>query len=211
MACWEEPFTRGDDILDTIHGSSDPQGERACVDSRKLEELLSLAMAINRVAKCFSEDSEDREVCLEGLRRASEILRWKLEDIDITGALQDLEVFLRSPYVYESSYTTSDPIMLKARLSSLYRSFNVVERGEMSDHISVEIEFLSFLLAKIITSTIKNNESECRDSLKAAHIMIKEHLLNWIPLIKERISSSKTVKIMEIIENLTRKAENILG
>lgn len=179
-----------------------------CIENKHLEKIIEIAVAINRLAKCFSEMLEDWDACLDGFKRASRIIGNELGDPqEIIG---DLERFIRSRHLYESSYISSDPVLLKARLSSLYRSFGVIEKGEMADHISVELEFLSLLFVKIFISSIMNDDNGCIESLKAAHIMIIDHLSVWIASFKERIGHSKASELLEILDSLLLRSRDLL-
>ncbi len=181
----------------------------SCIDNKHLEGIIELAVAINRLAKCFSEMPEDREACLDGFKRASRIIGNELGNPQ--EILMDLERFIRSRHLYESSYISSDPVLLKAQLSSLYRSFGVIERGEMADHISVELEFLSLLLTKIFVSSIRDDNNVCVTSLKAAHIMIMDHLSKWIAPFKEITGPSKASIVLEILDLLLYRTRDLLN
>jgi Nitrate reductase delta subunit. len=180
----------------------------SCIDSKQLEKVIELAVAINRLAKCFSEMLEDRNTCLDGFKRAFRIIGHELRDPQ--EILGDLERFIRSRHLYESSYISSDPVLLKARLSSLYRSFGVIEKEEMADHISVELEFLSLLLAKIFVTSIRGDDNVCVMSLKAARIMIMDHLSTWITSFKEITGPSKASEVLEILDILLSRTRDIL-
>jgi len=142
-------------------------------EDRCVEILLDLAAAFNKAAKCFSDSQAHAQTCLEGLREISKIYRGGgLETIDLGGVKKGLEGIP----LYGSAYIGGDPLRVKAELGSLYRSFGVREIGEMSDHISVELEFLSLLLAKAAYARAKGDRHLEEEAGKAIYIVCKEHL-----------------------------------
>lgn len=176
-----------------------------CEDPEDLKKLLEIGLALNKLSKCFSEDLDAwRGFCLEGVERASKILERAVEDLP--ASIEDLEGISRSPLLYEGAHLAGDPIKLRAKLSSLYRSFGVSERGEMADHISVELEFLSLLLVRIFRSGASSSRDLCEEELKAVRIMVEEHG-QWIDSLAERAgreASGIARLVADLISNVRR-------
>ncbi|MEM4970927.1 MAG: molecular chaperone TorD family protein [Sulfolobales archaeon] len=168
-------------------------------------ELIELATIYNNLAKCFSENPNHMPRCQEGLEIAAKKIYGDISiDRDLVAKLHPIGIPL-----YESAYMGGDPIVLKATLGSLYRAFGVREVGEMSDHLSVELEFLSLILAKIAYAYIKGDRELAREAIKALNIIYREHVLPWISRLEEAIKNRDNRSMKTIIEILERVLKEI--
>lgn len=84
---------------------------------------------------------------------------------ETTNLYRDLPVF----------FSTKQNIL--ADIAGFYRAFGLNAVGERVDHISVELEFMSFLLIKEALAPDKEKAEICMDALKK---FFNEHIVTWI-------------------------------
>jgi len=175
-------------------------------EDRCVEILLDLAAAFNKAAKCFSDSQAHAQTCSEGLREISKIYGGGgLETIDPGEVRRGLEGIP----LYGSAHIGGDPLRVKAELGSLYRSFGVREVGEMSDHISVELEFLSLLLAKAAYARAKGDRHLEEEAGKAIDIIMKEHLAPLIKGVERALAARGDNALRRLIEALGKGLSEI--
>ncbi len=69
----------------------------------------------------------------------------------------------------------------------------------MPDHISVELEFMSFLCAEEVKARDKANEAENVQIRIQQRAFLNEHLVKWFPQFARRITDAAPESIYSVI------------
>lgn len=191
--------------------------ERLKIESEALE-LLIKAKLFNHLAKCFTQDHQSFLSNLKSISRILEHigelrLRDKvLEMINLLesnpGLTDDYSRIFESGNVspYESDYIydvrSPSKLYLKADVSGFYRALGMRSGGEMPDHISVELEFVSFTLLKEAYSLLKSDGKSglVRDLRRK---FLDEHLSRWLGKLDGRLRSHTDNKLYIDLVGLT--------
>lgn len=109
---------------------------------------------------------------------------------------------------WESVYVTQDqalfgePVLqIRKKLSEFGLKF-VKENREPEDHISIELELMSFLINYTSESLKSNNEYEYERGIYNQYWLFKEHLSRWIERFAQDVHSSDTTPFYKGIAEL---------
>jgi len=109
----------------------------------------------------------------------------------------------------ESSYLCKHLFQVSqnmANLSAFYRNFGVEPTGERHDHISVELEFLSYLAFREAREEVEGRTSKAREVRRAQKLFIERHLGRWFltftSLVKRKAQEGVFYKLTELAESL---------
>lgn len=97
---------------------------------------------------------------------------------------------------WESVYRTRERILFgepTLQIRKKLRDFNLYyqnEHKEPEDHISIELEFMNYLIDKSIKSIKEGDEEEFSRALDYQYLLLNDHLINWIESFAEDILSS---------------------
>ncbi len=76
-------------------------------------------------------------------------------------------------------------------------------RGEPPDHISFELEFMSFLCNREAEARDKNDDEEASQLLLAEKDFLEEHLMTWLPGFCGKIREHDRLGLFRCLADLT--------
>lgn len=160
---------------------------------------------------------------IQGLQEKTKIILSKREGEKLTDIQEQYVATFNhtqseSP-LYETYYTYTSPFQQASELadiSGFYNAFGLkldLRTVERADHISIQLEFMAFLLLRLSTETAN---SEATAVIEAAiKKFVAEHLGRWAPALGEMIrakSESKTYsQIGAILSEFTAEEIKLLG
>ncbi|MDR4508625.1 MAG: molecular chaperone TorD family protein [Candidatus Brocadiaceae bacterium] len=164
-----------------------PEGEKLSL--LKSEGFLDLIQNPEKIESCYGNSADVSELlrCLKNLHE-----EYVKIDVDALQSIYNRIVghtMSKDCPFYEGQYTPAhvhQQVQELADIQAFYRAFGLDisdEEKERSDHISVELEFMQFLLYKQAYAMENHGKEEakvCLDSLKK---FLKEHPGKWIPLL----------------------------
>lgn len=152
-------------------------------------------------AAWLSETLQDAELCreLEITSQHRELIEWVL------GFDRDLESFQaewvrlfgssRDGYCfpYEGAYRDAQAAgPLLAQLQKEYaRAGLAMSANDLPDHISVELEYMSYLCGLELETLRSGEEARRGRIVKAQYLFLENHLCQWLPVLLERVTASK--------------------
>lgn len=155
------------------------------VDQETLEELQNMKFP---VATGNSAVDEGYHLLYDYLKRA-----W--EDSVTELAIDYVRTFIghgvngySAAYPFESVYTSERRLLMQeARLEVLQTlRTNDLKRGawnEGEDHIALELEFMQRMSLRTAESLRVSDEDAAIESLKTQQRFLRDHLLNWLPML----------------------------
>lgn len=99
---------------------------------------------------------------------------------------------------YESVYTSSEGLLMQESRDEVVRVYAdnglwiPLDRNIPEDHLAFELEFMAHLsrrIADVFEGNGGGSTDEVLDLAKTQLAFIDEHLLNWIPLLQERVAN----------------------
>jgi DMSO reductase family type II enzyme chaperone len=93
---------------------------------------------------------------------------------------------------YETDYTTSDLWRQTRELADLggfYRAFDMEERGERPDHVSVELEFMHLVSYKRSWALVSSDADGAVVCERAEESFLQDHVLRWVPGFADRVAA----------------------
>ena len=60
-------------------------------------------------------------------------------------------------------------------------------KGDLPDHLALELEYMSILCAKETDARDQDNENAASDSLRLQRMFLHQHLLRWIKLVTDKL------------------------
>lgn len=109
---------------------------------------------------------------------------------------------------WESVYVTQDqalfgePVLqIRKKLTQFGMKF-IKENKEPEDHISIELEFMSFLINYTSQALKSQNEYDYERGVYNQYWLLKEHLNRWIELFAQNVHSSDTTPFYKGIAEL---------
>ncbi len=181
------------------------------------ENLLGMGELYNLLARSFTSDGAELERVLADI---SPVLK-SANMTHVVPLLKRLESVLKEPdategYVklfemgtaapYETSYTCKEHPYRKtfeeADISGFYKAFGMKPRGDLPDHIAVELEFIALLYVKEGYALLlgdSSNEVLCRE---AREKFLKEHLSKWVGDFKSEVLKQANKQLYPLILQL---------
>ena len=169
----------------------------------EVDKLIIYGRVLNLLARCFTQDLD---TLVSSLRELGEALRLAgLESYsDEVGSLLGIigrDTSIIEEYtrlfefgdisLYESDYifdvTSPSKLYLKADVSGFYKAFGLKHSGDLPDHISAELEFLSFLFIKEAFALMEGDEDKVGLVRDARVKFWREHLGSWYGKLVEKV------------------------
>ena len=91
-------------------------------------------------------------------------------------------------YPYESVYTSERRLLMQEARAEVLATLreNELKRGnwnEAEDHIALELEFMQRMALRAAEALSDNAEDEAIAYLRTSYDFLKNHLLNWVPML----------------------------
>jgi TorA maturation chaperone TorD len=173
------------------------------IDKDSVDRLVLYSRIFNTLSKCFTHDAKYLLDVLEDLNRLLGFLGMD----ELCGRIMELCRLLREKpelveeysrlfefgdvSLYESDYLydvkSPSKLYVKADISGFYRAFGIKPVGEMPDHISTELEFISLLLIKEAYALMNQDISNYVLCRNARQKFYREHLGIWVDKLVERV------------------------
>lgn len=112
-------------------------------------------------------------------------------------------------YPYESVYTSPKRLMMEKARSQVLKAYRKYGLGksdkwkEGEDHIALELEFEQFLGDKCAEALAKGDRKEAVKILQDAFDFIKNHLINWTPMLTGDMKTFAQTKMYQGLAYLT--------
>ena len=188
----------------------------------EVDKLIIYGRVLNLLARCFTQDLD---TLIPSLRELGEALRLAgLESyVDDVRSLLDIikgnesviEEYTRlfefgDISLYESDYvfdvTSPSKLYLKADVSGFYKAFGLKHSGDLPDHISAELEFLSFLFIKEAFALMEGDEDKIGLVRDARMKFWGEHLGSWyrklVEKVKEKTDNEYYLKFFDLLAGI---------
>jgi DMSO reductase family type II enzyme chaperone len=108
-----------------------------------------------------------------------------------------------APCPLNSGHYATDRLRSLESLVRFYNFFGVqAEQGMMPDHVTIELEFMSFLAE---TEAAAKNESDRRSCRRAQADFLGSHLASWWPKITEKIKGQEPLPFYRSLADLTSR------
>ena len=108
-----------------------------------------------------------------------------------------------APCPLNSGHYATDRLRSLESLVRFYNFFGVqAEQGMMPDHVTIELEFMSFLAE---TEAAAKNESDRRSCRRAQADFLATHLASWWPKITEKIKGQEPLPFYRSLAELTSR------
>lgn len=141
----------------------------------------------------------------EGYRKLFDYLKTAWEDSITELAIDYVRTFIghgvngySAAYPFESVYTSERRLLMQEARAEVLATLreNNLKRGawnEGEDHIALELEFMQRMSLRCADALAANDEDEAVRLLGIQHGFMKDHLLNWIPmLVMDMLKFSQT-------------------
>ena len=171
-----------------------------------VESMVARAVGYSLLAHCFAYPGEDRVAMLNEAAAAGEpvLASTPLASL-VPSALAAAPALLQPVYsrifsltaspdcpTYETAYIDTEMITQAQRMSRIkafYRLFGIQDPadGFRPDDISVELDFMGFLVRKEIYAREHLGAPRVAQAMKAQRLFLAEHLACWAPALGRRI------------------------
>ncbi|WP_180954936.1 TorD/DmsD family molecular chaperone [Bacillus sp. V3-13] len=151
------------------------------------DKPLSFEMLKTWKEQIFANQIESNEHLIPFL---TELSSQETADIVLKEQKNFQELFFGPEHIpappWESVYRTRERILFgepTLKMREKLRDFDLhyeEEHKEPEDHISVELEFMNYLIDKTMWSIDEENEKECSKALYYQFRLLDEHLMKWI-------------------------------
>lgn len=155
------------------------------VDKEALEELQSMR---------FPTATGNAKVD-EGYHLLYDYLRTAWDDSVTELAIDFVRTFIghgvnaySAAYPYESVYTSERRLMMQEARAEVLQTLreNNLKRGawnEGEDHVALEFEFMQRMGLRTAEALDAGREDEAVEQLRTQRVFLRDHLLNWLPLL----------------------------
>lgn len=158
---------------------------RVEVDEKTLEELQGM-----RFPTATGNDRVDN-----GYRLLYNYLRTAWDDSLLELSIDYVKTFIghgvngySAAYPYESVYTSERRLMMqeaRAEVLQIYRENHMKRQGwnDCEDHIAIELEFMQRMCIRTAQDLEEGNEDDAVAKLIVQRDFVRDHLLNWMPML----------------------------
>ncbi|WP_017754708.1 TorD/DmsD family molecular chaperone [Calidifontibacillus oryziterrae] len=132
----------------------------------------------------------------------SELSSLEIEKVEEKERESFLQLFFGPEHIpappWESVYRTKERILFgepTLQMRKKLREFNLYfqnESKEPEDHISIELEFMIYLIDEAIKSIKEGDENKFSRALEYQFLLLNDHLMNWIDPFTDDIQSATT-------------------
>ena len=173
------------------------------------EELMGELRAMKFPTATGSDDID------EGYRQMYEYLRRSWSDSVRELAIDFVRTFVghgvngySAAYPYESVYTSERRLMMQDARKEVLETFraNNLKRDrwtEGEDHIALELEFMQRLSLRAVEALERGDEDDALHQLTEQLTFLREHLLNWLPMMVADMHKFSATEFYQGLATLT--------
>lgn len=175
------------------------------VDEKTLEELCSMR---------FPTATGNKDVD-EGYRMLFEYLKLSWDDTVRELAIDYVRTFIghgvngySAAYPFESVYTSERRLLMQEARAEVLQTLreNGLKRGswtEGEDHIALELEFMQRMSMRAGEALEAGDEDAAIAHLRTQQIFMRDHLLNWLPMLVADMEKFSQTKFYQGLAKLT--------
>lgn len=122
---------------------------------------------------------------------------------------------------FESIYTGEEPLIMQearddVRALFISQGVNVDEALHLpEDHLSFELEFLAIMSDRAVEACAQEDEATLVQNITLQHTFLRDHILNWLPLLEENLIAVARQKfypaVLRITEGYAQLDEELLA
>lgn len=175
------------------------------VDEKTLEELCSMR---------FPTATGNKDVD-EGYRMLFEYLKLSWDDTVRELAIDYVRTFIghgvngySAAYPFESVYTSERRLLMQEARAEVLQTLreNGLKRGswtEGEDHVALELEFMQRMSMRAGEALEAGDEDAAIAHLRTQQIFMRDHLLNWLPMLVADMGKFSQTKFYQGLAKLT--------
>lgn len=175
------------------------------VDEKTLEELCGMR---------FPTATDNKDVD-EGYRMLFEYLKLSWDDTVREQAIDYVRTFIghgvngySAAYPFESVYTSERRLLMQEARAEVLQTLreNGLKRGswtEGEDHVALELEFMQRMSMRAGEALEAGDEGAAIAHLRTQQIFMRDHLLNWLPMLVADMEKFSQTKFYQGLAKLT--------